>query len=272
MKVIYDKSENCLVCYRKNVNESFWDNHWANKDILRLYKSLSKYNLLRRITKKYLKPQDGPILEGGCGIGQFVYSLSQVGYECIGIDTAEETVAKIKSLYPTLNVTVMDVRKLDFPDNYFAGYWSMGVIEHFLEGYDEVLNEMCRVVKLGGYMFVKVPVLSFLRRLKVFFGLYETIIYNNNDILSKIDFYQFILPYKKIINDFTEKELELVKMHNNGGIIGLGDEIILFKPLLQYISRFRSKNVIIKSFIKFLDIILSPITGHTCLFVFKKAK
>lgn len=272
MKVIYDRAQNQLVCYRKDINNSFWENHWRNTDISSLYKSLSKYNLLRRITKKYLSPQDGLILEGGCGIGQFVYSLSQAGYECIGIDTAEETVAKIKSLYPALNVTVMDVRKLDFPDNYFAGYWSIGVIEHFLEGYDDILNEMFRVVKPGGYMFVRVPVMSFLRRLKAFFGLYETISSNNNENISKVYFYQFIFSHKKIINDFAKKELELVEMRNKGGIKGSGDEIPMLKAALQYIAQLRNKNLVFKSFVKLLDIILSPITGHTCLFVFKKAK
>lgn len=133
MKKVYDKTQKRLICYKENSDSNFWDEHWRDFDILNIYRSLSKYNLVRRVTQRYSSPENGPILEGGCGLGQFVYSISEAGYKCVGVDTAEKTIAKIKSLYPTLDVALMDIKQLEFPDNYFAGYWSGGSLNIFLK-------------------------------------------------------------------------------------------------------------------------------------------
>jgi ubiquinone/menaquinone biosynthesis C-methylase UbiE len=235
-----------------------------------MYKLMSKHNLIKRITKKYLRPQNGPILEGGCGVGQFVYSLSEAGYTCVGIDIAKETIKRAQKTNPSLNLKVMDVRDLKFPDNYFAGYWSLGVIEHFFEGYDEILNEMYRVIKPGGHLFISAPTMSLLRKLKAFFGVYEIASGEIKNAFNKSDFYQFIFPHKKLINDFTKKGLELVEVRDTGGIKGLKDEVTLFKTILKFISEQRNKNIVFKSFVKSLDIVLSQVSGHMGLFVFKK--
>jgi ubiquinone/menaquinone biosynthesis C-methylase UbiE len=270
MKSFYEKATGCLVCYKEHVGDSFWDNHWGDTDIATLYKSLSKYNLITRITKKYLSPKDGPILEGGCGVGQFVYSLSKAEYECVGVDVARATIANVKNLYPSLNLRVMDIRKIDFPNNYFAGYWSLGVIEHYIEGYNKILDEMFRVVQPGGYIFVQVPIMCLLRRLKALFGLYETAPAESKNNFSKANFYQFVFPPRKLINDFTKQGLELVEMRSNAGIKGLGDEVVILKARLRFISELRNKNIVLKGLVKLLDLVLSPVTGHMRLFVFKK--
>jgi len=53
-----------------------------------------------------------------------------------------------------------DVRKLNFPDHYFDGYWSLGVIEHFYKGYDEIIHKIYRVLHPGGFLFLTVPEMS----------------------------------------------------------------------------------------------------------------
>jgi len=270
LKVVYDILEKRLICYKKNPDPVYWDQHWSDSDILRLYSSLSKYNLIQRATKKYIHPKDGPILEGGCGTAQFVYLLSEAGYKCVGVDTAEETIKKVKKVNPSLCLKVMDVRKLEFPDNYFAGYWSLGVIEHFFKGYNQILNEMYRVVKPGGFVFVTVPKMSNLRKLKAFWGLYENLSSNEGDDLSPDNFYQFILSHDKVVSDFKRKGLELVETHNKGGIKGLQDEISILKYSMQFLVKLRAKNVFSKSVFKVFDNLLSPITGHMGFYVCKK--
>jgi len=270
MKIIYDRPQKQLICYRRGVKDSFWDGHWRDTDIWGAYRSMSKHNLVARITKKYLCPHNGPILEGGCGVGQFVYSLSEVGYKCIGIDIAEETITRAQMVNPSLQLEVMDVKELDFPDNHLAGYWSMGVIEHFFEGYDDIVSEMRRVVKPGGYVFVTVPVMSLLRRIKAFLGAYESAPLKIKNGIMADEFYQFIVPHEKLVNDFTRKGFELVEMRNKGGMKGLGDDLMVSKSLLRAISRLRSKNIVFKCLVKLLDVVLSPVTGHMGLFVFKQ--
>ena len=263
---IYDSKTKGLLCYK----QKDWDNHWSNQDIRKLHESVSKHNIVNRITRKYLKPDDGPILEAGCGLGQFVHSISDIGYDCIGIDTAQDTIAKIKSIYPDLNVNVMDVQKIEYPSDLFAGYWSLGVIEHFSEGYELALQEMFRVIKPGGYAFVAVPIMSPLRRLKVHLGLYETnvnINYNNADGVS---FYQFVFSSKKLINDFYKTGFKKISSISLSGIKGLGDEIPILKSSLRRISSWRKKNLAGKCFVKALDMLLSLSTGHMRLFIFQR--
>jgi len=42
---------------------------------------------------------------------------------------------------------------LKFPNNFFDGYWTLGVIEHFWEGYNQIIEEAKRVIKPGDIYF-----------------------------------------------------------------------------------------------------------------------
>lgn len=127
---------------------------------------------------------------------------------------------------------------------------------------------MYRVVKPGGYVFVSVPIMSLLRKLKASCRIYPTI--NDACNICQTDFYCYILPHKKIIDDFEEKGFKLVKTYNWEGNKGLRDEVKVLRMPLQYITQFRNRNIIFKIFIRILDIFVSPLAGHECLFVFKK--
>jgi SAM-dependent methyltransferase len=269
MEKVYDKNRKYLIFFRKK-NEAMWDKHWSNQNIRELHDSVSKMNLVNRVTRKYLPPHSGPILEAGCGLGQFVHSISDIGYDCIGIDTAQETIAKIKSTYPDLNVNVMDVNNLKYPSDHFAGYWSLGVIEHFHEGYEQALQEMYRVIKPGGYAFVAVPIMSLLRRLKAFLRLYKSEVNIDYHRSNSLSFYQFIFSSKKLTKDFQKIGFKNKSSISFSGIKGLGDEIPILKSPLRRISSLREKNLAGKCLVKALDIFLSFSTGHMALFVFQK--
>ena len=170
MKVFYDKENNRLVYIGKAATSEYWDEHWlSNKDLKQIVTRGSRFVV--KITKKYLR-KGSKILEGGCGIGDKVYTLQKAGYDAYGVDYAETTVKRVKELFPDLKIRVADVRRLPFEDGFFDGYWSLGVIEHFYEGYDEIALEMKRVLRKGGILFLTCPVMSPLRRLKAKMGLY----------------------------------------------------------------------------------------------------
>ena len=264
MKIRYNKQTKRLL-YFKTDNTHNWDKQWNTFNIKHTSENLSKYNFIRRTTQKHLDTHDGPILEGGCGLGQFVYSLTEAGYNCVGIDTAEETIAEIKQIFPHLDVRVMDVSRLDFPDNYFAGYWSLGVIEHFLEGYEKIMCEMLRVLKQGGYLFLTVPVISPLRKVKIKLNLYPA--WNNHKSAIE-DFFQFAFNSVDIINDFERCGFKLVELRPYGGIKGLKDEISILKPFLQYL--YDKNSFPTKMIKKMLDMMIRRFTNHMCLFVMQK--
>ena len=111
----YDKDNNRLVYFEKKFDkQNFWDEHWSiYKDLIGKFilKSNPK-SFICKIVTRFIKPGTGPILEGGCGMGNHVYSLQKIGYEVIGIDNARNTINTIKKLNPEINVSYGDVRRL----------------------------------------------------------------------------------------------------------------------------------------------------------------
>lgn len=59
---------------------------------------------------------------------------------------------------PKLRFILEDATKLSFPDNSFDLVYSISVIEHIYEKYTNAINEMLRVLKPGGYMYLTFPV------------------------------------------------------------------------------------------------------------------
>lgn len=119
---------------------------------------------------KYFKKND-LLLEAGCGLGQYVKFLENKGYKAIGIEINKESVNICKSLEPNINVYCGDIENLDFPDNYFDGVLSLGVVEHFVNGPNRPLKEILRVLKPGGKAIITVPCFNYLRIIKKYTGL-----------------------------------------------------------------------------------------------------
>lgn len=262
----FDFSNYRLIQTGQNATPEYWDEQWEDKNLEKKIKSGLKNRLIIGTTKKYISPNPSKkILEGGCGNGQFVYAFSQLGYDSYGVDYAPNIISQIKNIFPDLKVSVGDVRKSDFPDNYFDGYWSIGVIEHFLEGYDTVISETSRVLKPEGFLFITFPHLSCLRKLKIKWGLYPG--FNENQV-KKEGFYQFLLSHTEVISKIEKSGFKLIEKRRFSGLKGLKDEVIILKPLLQRI--YDAKNIIIKVINYSLSLILSPFSSHAILLVFRK--
>ncbi len=256
MERFYDKENKRLVFVGQKATADFWDQQWGN-DFAGDVKSVSDDSNVVVLTKRFLPPS-AKILEGGCGRGQYVYALSKNGYETYGVDYAQETVKKINQEFPDLKVSFGDVTKLPFADGEFDGYWSIGVIEHFYEGYGETINEMSRVVKNGGFLFVVFPVLSPFRRLKGVLGLYKNF---KGDDFDKKSFYQFALPWREVVKDLDRVGFSLSHLVYTNGFKTVKDETFLYIFL---------KNRILRKMIKMLSDSLSFFCGHTIILVLKK--
>lgn len=151
-KKYYDPKYKRLVFFSDKASAEYWDKQWV-VEIEKFKKrvtSVPNSSFVKKITDTYLQGR-GKILEGGCGNGQFVYALKKWGYDPYGVDYAPKTVLNINTHFPELKITKGDVRNLPFKDDFFQGYWSFGVIEHFYDGYGDILREMHRVI--GGVVF-----------------------------------------------------------------------------------------------------------------------
>lgn len=228
----YDKLNNRLVFIEEKANSTFWDNTWKKQDMIKMYpEKISSRDFIVKYTKKFL-PFKSKILEGGCGLGQNVYKLHNLGYKCIGLDYAPKTIKLIKNTHPELNIKLGDVRNLKFKNNYFEGYWSLGVIEHFYKGYTPIIREMSRVIKKGGYVFVTFPHMSLIRRLKAKFSVYPY--WEEKEDKSRIKrFYQFALDENEVIKNLEAYNFELIEKHYLDGLGGITREIPLLKPIIE---------------------------------------
>lgn len=273
----YDTENKRLVYFlAKKVEENFWDNHWS-KIVLKHSKIEFNFNpksLINKITQIFLAPKDGIILEGGCGLGNKVYSLKKMNYNIVGIDTAKITINKIKEVYPDINIKFGDVQDVPFPNNYFIGYWSLGVIEHFFKGYFEITKEMYRVLKPKGYVFLTFPYMSPFRKFKARFQLYKLF----NNMYYKLEkntktFYQYALNIDNVVYNFKNIGFKLVYKSPEDGIKGFKDEIFFLKFFIKkflellYITNYPA---FIRKIKRIIDKILAKFSAHMMLLVLQK--
>ncbi len=263
----FDKSNNRLVYVGKAANDTYWDQHWKSESSeLKEQIKVKNDRFIIGYTKKYLPP-GAKIFEGGCGLGGKVCALHYHGYDAYGVDYARETVRKINRYAPELKIKVGDVRDLQFPDNFFDGYWSLGVIEHFYDGYERIVSEMFRVLKPEGYLFLTVPVMSTLRKAKV--RLKKYLEYKESEEMRD-SFYQFAFDPNDVINDLENRGFKLVDVKPCDGIKGLKDEVLILKPFLQYL--YDKKNRVSSLVRGILDIVFRRFANHICLFVMQKVE
>ncbi len=102
-------------------------------------------------------PKGSRLLDGGCGLGDWVLWLTRAGYPTTGLDISKVTVAKLHALFPDMSFAVGDIRATGFPDALFDAYFSWGTFEHFEEGFHPVVSEAFRLLKPGGLLFVSTP-------------------------------------------------------------------------------------------------------------------
>ena len=207
----------------------------------------------------------GKVLEAGCGMGGPLYCLSIGGYNAVGIDFAQETLIRVKNLVPTLELCNCDIRFFPYKAHTFQAIWSIGVIEHFEAGYEDMVNEMSRIIEPGGYVFISFPWMSPLRKFKEKLMLYESKMPDET-----YQFYQFALNYEDVITDFNRKGFILIDSIPYDGIKGTKDEIAVIKPVLQKLYDYSGSNIKIYKLRRTIDWILKIYGSHMILLIFQK--
>lgn len=246
-----------LVYVGTPANEAFWDDRWAERLTEKDVKTPDRFVV--STTKRYL-PVGSRVIDAGCGMARTVYGLKQAGYEALGLDYAPATVNALDRIAPELDIRLGDVREMPFPDEHFDGVWSLGVVEHFYDGFSDIAEETARVLKPGGFAFVTVPSMSPLRILKARLGAYP----KHNG--SSEGFYQFALPKETVVREFEKHGFELIESRGRGGFLGLKEELKLPGMQRFYESRLRP----LRAARVAMDMILSPFSFHTRLYVFRK--
>ena len=261
----YDSEHNRLVYVAQSASPDYWDSHWADHQ-RETYLNPPAHRFTVWLTRRFL-PEGATILEGGCGMGDKVYALDKAGFHATGVDFAASTVTLTKKYWPHLPLCMGDVRKLPFHDGSFDGYWSLGVIEHFFNGFSDIASEMGRVLRPGGYVFLTFPMMNTLRRKKAKrkeFPLLETC-----DEETKVShFYQFALDPNEVIKEFKSLGFTLVHRGGQSSFAAISEDSKWFRWVDRFLdhlpSWFRSGLGIVA------DTVWGRFFGHVSLLVLRK--
>lgn len=104
----------------------------------------------------------GRILDVGCGSGEMMVALARYlpGCEITGIDISKpllEYASQLKIIHHLKNRVQFikgDVKKMPFENNSFDVVFNVNMV-HFIEDPVPMLNEMQRVLRPDGYLFIK---------------------------------------------------------------------------------------------------------------------
>lgn len=139
--------------------EEYWTRVWERHG----GPQLNLINLSRKDEYRVIAPylsslsNGAKIMDGGCGRGEWVMSLSKQGYNMVGMDISRKTIQQLQDLFPEAGFVQGDIRDTNIADNYFDAYYSWGVFEHFEAGPGGCIREALRILRPGGLLFISVP-------------------------------------------------------------------------------------------------------------------
>ena len=103
----------------------------------------------------YTKPSD-TVLDLGCGNGRLYQMLAKKQVEYVGVDQSEELITLAKKKYPDAEFVVGEMSAFNFSAEMFDDIFCIAAFNH-IPGEDlqiQCLQEMRRVLKLGGHLFM----------------------------------------------------------------------------------------------------------------------
>lgn len=252
----------------QSATQNYWDDHWEKTTLDKLIKYMHLYKQYKIVIANIKKGRK--ILEGGCGLSQWVYKLNELGFDISGVDYAPKTVENINKIYPQLDIKVGNVENLEIENSSIATYLSWGVIEHFENGSKKSLDEAYRVLENGGKLIVSVPYQNPL----------ITLLYKDKKELGMGEFFQYLFSKKDFVNALENSGFKIKEIHYQNWILGVLELRTLIKngyiPNSQYQDSGSTTTNSLRELIKRLIIkisdckILSYFSGHMILIVAEK--
>jgi SAM-dependent methyltransferase len=138
------------VTKRRSDVKDYWVNRWENTPADDSMRNPDVYPL--KYAELVAKLGRGRILEAGCGAGRILRFFHEGGWDIVGMDFAENAVAKLREADPSLQVEVGDITALDYPDESFDYVMAFGLFHNLEHDRPEAVTEALRVLRPGGWL------------------------------------------------------------------------------------------------------------------------
>ena len=139
-----------------------WDDIFKEKG----YVFVDPHQDMSRLSTVFYDNEVKRILDLGCGTGRHLAFLSQAGFEVSGFDSSKTALdlakkwLKKEKLDSDFRLGTME-KSLPYSDDYFDAVISVQVIHHNrMHDILSTVKEIERVLKIGGYLFITVPILG----------------------------------------------------------------------------------------------------------------
>jgi SAM-dependent methyltransferase len=105
----------------------------------------------RRLVETWADTVAGPVIDAGCGPGQWTNHLVERGADASGVDLSPDFIAHARAQYPGLTFEVGDLDELDAADGSVGGVLAWySLIHHDPSTMHSPLEEFARVLRPGG--------------------------------------------------------------------------------------------------------------------------
>lgn len=105
-------------------------------------------HLCNMIADRYFQCRKGSLLDVGCGRGDQIKAMAQIGFSVTGCDLSPRAKEYAEGAYP-VEVLNFETDPFPWPDNHFDFILCKSIIEHMWEP-DKLVSKCLRVLKPGG--------------------------------------------------------------------------------------------------------------------------
>jgi SAM-dependent methyltransferase len=109
----------------------------------------------RQLIAEWAGPLVGPVIDAGCGPGQWTKFLADQGAHVEGIDLVPSFIEQAQIRYPGIPFRVASLTSLEVPDGYASGILAWYSLIHFApDQVPSVLRELARSLAPGGRLLL----------------------------------------------------------------------------------------------------------------------
>ena len=136
-------------------SEEYYSHQENTKGFIpRVYESVKKVNLKRKVKMATAGLPTGTILDIGCGVGDFIHEMERSGWSCSGIEPSDDAQAIARKRVKARLCKPDELSTL--PDASFDLITMWHVLEH-VDNLHEEVNHLYRLLKKGGRILIAVP-------------------------------------------------------------------------------------------------------------------